>query len=201
MPEVPDAAVGEKDRRSATALSIAGFMKVFGTGEMAALRRLDGNAAVPAYWRLAARHDILHADREAWAPIVQALAILTPKGQPENRRDLHDSKRKLGMAFCDGGTLDWPGGLAPGTSPRPMISEQRLAQLLAARGSQRSVLMLRAVRALAASRDAAVGVDVGDLAWRFLDPDPEKLAAHYYARLDRAERAAKVDPTKRTPDA
>lgn len=132
---------------------------------------------------------------------MQALAILTPKGPPGERGDLHDPERKLGEALCDGGRPDWPGGLSHGTSPRPMISEQRLAQLLAARGSQRSVLLLRAVRALAASRDVAVGVDVGDLAWRFIDPDPGKLAAFYYARLDRAERAAKADPTKRTSDA
>lgn len=185
----------------AVARSIAGLMKAFGSGEMAALRRLGEDIAVPAYWRLAARHDVLHARREAWAPIVRALAILTPKAPPEQRSDerykLDDPKRRLGTALCDGGQASWPGTLAPGADPRPLLSEARLGQLLAARGRQRTLLLTRAVRALAASRDVGVGLDVGDLAWRFLDPDPERLAAPYYARLDRAERAASTDTTER----
>lgn len=199
---MPDTAE-EKEREGgpgpgAVALSITGLMKSFGSGEMSALRRLDDDTPVPAYWRLAARHDVLHTRRDDWVPIVQALAVLTPKGPPEGRVDLHDPKRKFGEALCDGGhRLDWPGNLAPGASLRPLISEQRLAQLLAARGRQRSVLMLRAVRALAANRDRSIGLDVGDLAWRFLDPDPERLAMPYYTRLDRAERAAKAEKTER----
>jgi hypothetical protein len=191
----------EERAARAVAWSIARKMRMLGTGEMAALRRLDDGDPVPAYWRLAARHDVLHAERGVWEPIVQALAILTPKGRPENRGHLPNSKRGLGKAFCDGGRPDrWPGSLAPGASPRPMISEQRLAQLLAARGSQRSVLLLRAVRALAANWDARFGLDVGDLALRFIDTDPEGLALPYYQCLDRAERAAASDTSERTPD-
>lgn len=202
MPESAQDGQGQDGQDpGAVALSITGLMKAFGSGEMAALRRLDEDVAVPAYWRLAARHDVLHARRQAWAPIVRAIAILTPKGQPGERRKLHDPKRKLGTAFCDGGQLSWPGTLAPGASPRPLLSEARLAQLLAARGQQRIVLFTRAVRALAASRDVGVGLDVANLAWCFLDPDPEHLAAPYYARLDRAERAASTDKTERTHDA
>lgn len=204
MPETLDGVTsGDDPEPHAVALSVAGLMRTFGSGEMAALRRLDEDAAVPAFWRLAARNPIL-ADparggkRRTWVAIVQALAILMPKGPPEDRGDLHDPKRKFGAALCDGGRLDWPGGLAPGVAPRPLLSEGRLAQLLAARGRQRSVLMLRAVRSLAASRDAGVGLDVGDLAWRFLDPASERLAMPYYIRLDRAAVQAKPE---RTPDA
>lgn len=180
------------------ALSIAKRMETFGNGEMAALRRLETDASVPAYWRLAARLPVLGDNQQAWMPIVRALAVLTPKGQPGDRGELHDPKRKLGTALCDGGSRDWPGTVAPGASPRPLVSEQRLAQLLAARGSLRSVLLLRGIRALAARRDPKVGLDVGDLAWRFLDPDPACLAAPYYLRLDRAERLANTEQSERT---
>ena len=197
MPEMAEDTQDRKQDPRSVALSIAGLMKAFGNGEMAALRRLGDDFAVPAYWRLAAHHDVLRARRAAWMPIVQALALLTPKGPPEERGDLHDPKRKLGTALCDGGDLNWPGTLAPGAAPRPLLSEHRLAGLLAARGRQRAVLLARAVRTLAASRDVSVGLDVGDLAWRFLDLDPEHLAAPYYARLDRAERAARPDSTEK----
>ncbi|MBN8908453.1 MAG: hypothetical protein J0H99_17950, partial [Rhodospirillales bacterium] len=129
MPEVVHPKTSDAGRNpGAVALSIAAMMRVFGNGEMAALRRLDDNPAVPAYWRLAARHPILserntEERHRAWRAIVQALAILTPKGLPGERGDLHDPERKLGATLCDGGSRDWPGGLAPGTSPRPMISE------------------------------------------------------------------------------
>ena len=210
MHEAPGEATNRDDTRvGETARSITGLLKAFGNGEMAALRRLDDDAPAPAYWRLAARHPVLADNRSGWMPIVRALAILTPKGQRRDRHDeqaenqgnLHDPKRKLGTALCDGGVRDWPGSIAPGTSPRPLISEQRLAQLLAARGSQRTALLLRAIRALAAHRDPNVGLDVGDLAWRFLDPDPAFLAAPYYLRLDRAERATKAEQSERTTDA
>lgn len=194
MPDLPNnTREPGKDREAphVIALSIAGFMKGFGSGEMAALRRLGSDAAAPAYWRLAARHPILETRRDAWTPIVRALALLMPKGPPEERGDLHDPHRPLGCALCDGGRHDWPAEAAQG-GPRPAFSEQRLAQLLAARGSQRRVLLLRAVRMLAASRDAGAGLDVGDLAWRFVDPEPQRLAAPYYHRLDRAERAARA---------
>ena len=189
MPDLTDYAKHDGDDSPyVVALSIAGLMKTFGSGEMAALRRLSTDAAAPAYWRLAARHPVLEKRRDAWAPIVKALALLMPKGPPEERSDLHDSNRPLGRALCDGGQRDWPAD----ARPRPAFSEQRLAQLLAARGPQRRVLLLRSVRMLAARRDPGVGIDVGDLAWRFVDADPQRLAAPYYQRLDRAERAAKI---------
>lgn len=180
---------------SVIALSLAGQLRRFDPGPMAALRRMGDDGAVPAYWRLAARHAPLSARPERWAPIVRALAILTPKGAPEDRPELHDATRPLGEALCDGGDPNWPG------APRPMFSERRLAQLMAARDGQRTVLLTRAVRALAASKSASAGLRVPDLAWVFLNPDrSETLAAPYYRRLDRAERAA-IDPKDTPADA
>ena len=167
-----------------TARSLAVAMRHLTNGEMATLRRLGPDAAAPAYWRLASRHEALDRGRVRWAPIVQALAILTPKGSPGERPDLHDRRRPLGMALCDGGDPGWPGEGAV----RPCISERRLAQLLAARGDQRATLLIRAVRALAARRNPRVGLDVADLAWAFLNPaNAGAIAGPYYRRLDREE--------------
>ena len=177
-----------------TALSIAGHLRRLDPGALAALRRMGDDGAAPAYWRLAARHDDLARRPATWAPFVRAVAILTPKGPPENRTDLHEPGHKLGQVLCDAGDADWPGA----GSPRPLLSERRLAQLLAARGAQRGVLLTRAVRALAARKPARAGLDVVDLAWAFLNPgNAEAVAVPYYRRLDRGERAAaKADTSK-----
>ena len=72
-----------------------------------------------------------------------------------------------------------------------MFSERRLAQLMAARGPQRAVLLTRAARALARSRDPSGGINVVDIANALLAPDNRRqLAEPYYRRLDRAELAA-----------
>jgi len=173
------------DDPGAIALSVVAQLRHLDPGALAALRRMDDDGAVPAFWRLAASREPLSRRADRWAPIVRALAILTPKGTPEERPDLHDAKRPLGEALCDGGNPDWPG------APRPMLSERRLAQLMAARAKQRTVLLTRAIRALAASKSSDAGLRVPDIAIAFLDPArPELLAAPYYRRLDRAERAA-----------
>lgn len=169
------------------AVSLAGAMRHLANGEMAALRRLDPEAATPAYWRLAARHEELDRDCDRWASVVQALAILTPKGPSGERPELHDRRRPFGFALCDGGDPGWPGTGAA----RPCLSERRLAQLLAARGEQRRTLLIRAVRAVATRRDPGLGLDVADLAWAFLNPaNAGAIAGPYYRRLDPAQRRA-----------
>lgn len=149
----------------ATALSIAAALRPLDPGALAALRRMTGDGSVPAYWRLAASRPMLSDAPEKWVPIVRAIGILTPKGAPEDRSDLHDAARPLGKVLCDGGDPDWPGKLGPGQKPKPKLSERRLAQLLAARGAQRTILLTRAIRALAASRSGKMGVHVPDIAW------------------------------------
>ena len=172
------------------AIAAARDLQKLDPGPLAELRRTDGEAGAPWFWRLAARHPetIGREDKQAeWMEIVRILAILTEKGDPERRSSLHDPKRRLGRALCDGGhENDWPG------APRPVLSERRLAQLMAARGPQRAVLLTRAARMLARSRDPKTGIDVADIAWTLLAPDNRRqLAESYYARLDRAERDAR----------
>ena len=190
------------------AFDIAQALHRMGTGDLAVLRRAGDPTAAPAFWRLAARHDDLARGPDRWGPIVQALAVLTPKGAPENRparragdhdrAALIEPARRLGEALCDACDPAWHE--AP--SPRPLLSERRLAQLLAARGATRRTLLLRAVRALAARRDPRHGLDVGDLAWAFLHAgDPGRIAGPYYRRLDRAGRGADTPDTETTQDA
>ena len=161
-------------------------------GPLAQLRRMTEETAAPEFWRLAARYrnTIGRRDkRREWLIIVRILATLTQKGDPAHRHSLHDSRRRLGAVLCDGGTRNWP--LNKGGTPRPVFSERRLAQLMAARGPQRAVLLERAARVLARTRDPDNGVNVVDIAYTLLAPNNgRQLAEHYYGRLDRAAHDA-----------
>jgi CRISPR system Cascade subunit CasB len=168
-------------------------------GALADLRRmsLDGDqVGAPYFWRLASRYDFgSRARLQTWARIIQIMAILTDKGQPESKRSPHapasqdNGWRGLGHALCDGADPAWGKGE---TDPRPMLSELRFARLLAARGAMRAELMERAARALAAKKSLGTAVNCADLAWFLIDPENpahvRKLARDYYARLDRTRR-------------
>lgn len=173
-----------------TARAAARLLQGLDPGSLAELRRMDASGAgATAYWRLASRYpDTIGHRHETWMAIVRTLAILTPKGDPDTRPPLHDPKRRLGDVLCDGGDPDWPGE----NTARPAISERRLAQLMSARAQQRPILLERAVRALARTRQPGAGINVVDIAWWLLSNDPagaaRRLAERYYARLDRAER-------------
>ena len=157
-------------------------------GPLAELRRMRQGRGAPAFWRLAARYPetIGRSDwQQTWTTIIRVLAILTPRGNPVERPQLHDSRRRLGEVLCDGGDPSW-------TGPRPQFSERRLAQLMAARGAQRGVLLERAAQALAQSMLHGSRVNVIDIAYALLTPENGRLLAEpYYRRLDRAERNAK----------
>ena len=160
-------------------------------GALADLRRMEHGRRAPAFWRLAARYpDTIGrpSQEETWTHIVHILALLTPTGEPFKRPTLHDDGRRLGKVLCDGGDTDWPTG-GPSGVPRPMFSELRLAKLVAARGTQRAILLQRAARALARSMRPGSGVNVVDIAYALLRPDESRtMARHYYDRLDAAER-------------
>ncbi len=181
-----------EDAIATAARSVAKRLQCLPTGPLAELRRMPADAAAPEFWRLAARHpDTIGnpARYRDWIAIVRILAILTSKGDPGGRQPLHDPRRLLGAVLCDGGGRDWPSNESG--VPRPAFSERRLAQLMAARGPQRAVLLERAARALARSRDPGSGVDVVDVAYALLaSKHQRRLAESYYRRLDRAERAA-----------
>ncbi len=170
------------------AIKAAGMLQHLDPGSLAELRRMEPGRAAPSFWRLVARHPdtIGNPHKEAsWMEIVRILAILTPKGDPDKRDALHNTDRRLGQVLCDGGDPNWPGK----DKPRPAISEYRLMRLIASRDPQRTVLLTRAMRAIARSMSPGSGLNVPDLAWVLLSPDENThLAKHYYKRLDRADR-------------
>ena len=168
---------------------VARFIQQLSTGDLAGLRRMNRDTGAPAYWRLVARHPstIGRPDKkDQWKCIVQVLAILTAKGEPESRPSLHVESRRLGAVLCDGGDPDWPGP-RPSSDPKPVYSETRLMKLIAARETQRLVLITRAARTLSAKMTPGSGINVKDVAWTVLKlTEDSLLAQQYYGRLDSA---------------
>lgn len=167
---------------AALAREIATMLRGLEPGPLAVLRRMDDSGA-PAFWRLAARHPAIGRDLGAWRAITRMLAILTPKGRPEDR-PRPAQVIALGRALCDGGDPGWTP--RDPTSPDGVVSEQRLAAFLAMRGPSRRVALERLVRALARGLPADCQVSPADLAFAVLAPaDPQhRIARDYYARLD-----------------
>lgn len=101
-------------------------------GPAAALRRGPLNSAgAPAFWKLLARYS-LHGGERRWAALIQAIAILTPKGRKPGKHSAHQGAPSMGEALHGAG-----------------VSELRLARLLAAPPAQRPELVVRTCRRLA----------------------------------------------------
>lgn len=159
-------------------------------GPLAELRRMDSTSdqyGAPYFWRLCARYGLPRGDTEenTWAQIVQALAILTPKGRDEEKQKRHNKKNGLGRVLCDGADTRWPDDT---NNPRPVYSEARLAQLLGSSGETRVDLVLRLARLLAARLPPDTAFDCTDIARLLLYPDDpnvrRRIARDYYARFD-----------------
>ena len=103
-------------------------------GSAAALRRgpLDG-AGAAAFWKLLAKHNPAGSE-DNWAPLIQAIAILTPKGRNPGKLPAHDGTRRMGEVLQAAG-----------------VSELRLARLLGAPPDLRRELAVRTCRRLAAT--------------------------------------------------
>lgn len=117
---------------------LAGSIRRLGPGPAASLRRdpLAGSGSA-AFWQLMATYDIraTKRDLERWATVVQATAILTPKGRSPEKASAHDGTSPMGRALYEMG-----------------ISDLRLARLLSARSNARRDLLIRTCRRLAAGR-------------------------------------------------
>ena len=177
------------DTATYAAATIAGLS----TGNLAELRRMELGNFAPWFWRLATRCPATVGIREEdWMHVVRILAILTPRGDPENGPRLHQPSRHLGAVLCDGGDRGW--SETAQAQPRPAYSELRFAKLLESKGAQRSVLLTRAARSLARSMLPGSGVNVIDIAFATLYPESVEvnngLARSFYARLDGASRRA-----------
>jgi CRISPR system Cascade subunit CasB len=168
------------------------------TGALAELRRMEVGGVGPLpYWALATQCGFLDDDAAVWMRIVHILAILTPKGERQASDRLHDPERKLGRVLCDGGDPNWP---ASGGEPRPVLSEARVARLLATPADQRGAALTRLARMLSASRDRASGVNGKEIAALLLfedvDRNLQQIAQAYYRRLDSAARKAEKEEAK-----
>lgn len=188
--EEKNAGYKEKVRRLSSALT------QLGTGELAELRRMDGDGpGCAAFWQLAAECDFIdEANRtEAWMRIVKIMTVLTPKGERANARPVHDPRQRLGTALCDGGDPAWNAA----SQAQPLLSERRLMRFLAEPSGRRAESLERAARMLAAKRNAERGIDCTEIAALLLFP-ANKFAARdiaraYYRRLDSVAREAQQE--------
>lgn len=147
--------------------SLASAIAQLDPGSAAALRRgpLAG-AGAAAFWKLMAEcapHDA--AKNEAgWAALLQAIAILTPKGAETARRAAHDPDICMGEALCNAN-----------------VSELRLARLLSAPKEMQRDLAIRLCRRLSATEHDRF--DLRTLARLILfgdDKTNRRIARDYY---------------------
>ena len=139
-------------------------------GPVAALRRGPGTGAgAAAFWKLLAKHNL--ADSKGWAALIQAIALLTPKGRHAEKRPAHDYSISVGKALYDAG-----------------VSELRLARLLGATADLRPKLAVRTCRRLATTEFNRFDlVTLGHFVLFGREAIDRQIAKDYY----RAEAAAR----------
>ena len=184
LDETPKAAGPATDGRAETetggaraAPRFAAYIANLDPGSAAALRRgpLAG-AGAAAFWRLAAEYASsgVARDEPGWAALVQAIAILTPKGRETDRTPAYDPKVPMGAALHEAG-----------------ISELRLARLLGAPREMRRDLAVRLCRRLAATEHKRFDLRTLEKLILFDDDHTNhKIARDYYRAEAEARRAS-----------
>lgn len=177
----------------ATIESLSAKLLGLDPGPLAELRRMQPDRpGTPIFWRLAAQLRFHDRDLDAWKQIVRILALLTPRGNRSTDAKLHERSRRLGTVLCDGGDPAWP---PPDPEPNPVLSEQRLARLLAMSAAQRGEALERIARMLARTRSSQSGVNCVEIARLLLDPGDvrplQDIARDYYSKLDRVAKQSK----------
>ncbi len=174
---------GPREDIGLTVVRIAGEIARLAPGPAAALRRGPmGNEGSAAFWQLMAENEIA-GGREyerRWAAVMQAIAILTPKGRRSDKLSAHDGKKPMGAALCESG-----------------VSDLRLARLLSARGEMRRDLLIRTCRRLSATD--SIRFDLRTLAKFALFEranETDWIARHYYRAMARAKDPRKGEPTR-----
>ena len=144
-------------------------------GPAAALRRGPyRGAGAAAFWKLLAKYKPVDAVRNevGWAALIQAIAVLTPKGRDPQKQPAHDYSLTMGQALHDAG-----------------ISELRLARLLAAAPELRGEVAVRVCRRLAAGEPKPFNlVTLGDFVLRGFQDTDRRIARDYYRAYAAAER-------------
>ncbi len=155
--------------------SIAKEIACLDPGPAAALRRgPHRGAGAAAFWKLLAKYNpVGAASRERdWAALIQAIAVLTPKGRDPKKPSAHDSL-SMGHALHEAG-----------------ISELRLARLLAADPDSRREFAVRVCRRLAAAKSGPYRFNLVTLGYFVLygaENTDRRIARDYY-RADAAAR-------------
>lgn len=153
-----------------TVFQLAQNMVKLDPGQLARLRRMDPDGPGEGdFWRLAVRQD-LHTDSKSLL-LVRLLALLTPKGDPDSPKKLHDRNKPLGEALCDAG-----------------YPETRLLNFLALPYSMRGEALERMARWLAAKGHN--GVNCTDIACLLFSDEvshSRRLAETYYRAKDKAQ--------------
>ena len=106
--------------------------------DLAALRKTKpGESGSGTFWRLYHSHEIesLPGSSEAWEMAVQAIAILTPTGNPSARKTAHDPEVSLGYIL-----------------KKHRISETRVLRMLSQNKEQRRVTIVRLMRRLSTEK-------------------------------------------------
>ena len=149
---------------------IAREIALLDPGPVAALRRGPrAGAGAAAFWKLLAKHNLI--DSKGWAALIQAIALLTPKGRHAEKRPAHDYSISMGKALYNAG-----------------VSELRLARLLGATADQRPRFAVRACRRLAATEFSRFDlVTLGHFILFGREVTDRRIARDYY----RAEAAAR----------
>ena len=137
-------------------------------GSTAALRRGPrAGAGAAAFWQIMASHapEGLGRNEAGWAAVLQAIAILTPKGADADRQSAHTPAVPMGAALRDAS-----------------VTELRLAALLNARAAKRAEHAVRLCRRLARTEQRRF--DLRTLA-RFIlygtDDTARRIAREYYS--------------------
>lgn len=149
---------------------LAAAMLRLESGDLARLRRMktDGPGE-PAFWKLAVEAGLRTDDKGF--QLVQAMALLAPKGDSGQRRPFHDSRHPLGTALA-----------------RVGYSESRLARFLELPHDYRADALGRMARWLAARNMVPVNcVDIACLLFSGDVTHLRRLARDYYKQLDHAE--------------
>ena len=146
-------------------------------GPAAALRRGPYNGAgAAAFWKLLTRHIPVRAARNeaGWAALIQAIAVLTPKGRDPEKQSAHDYSLPMGRALSDAG-----------------FSELRLARLLSAAPGLRRDVAVRTCRRLAAGEPNRFNlVTLGEFILFGGDHTDRRIARDYYRARAVTERAS-----------
>ena len=151
-------------------------------GPAAALRHGPySGAGAAAFWRLLARHAPVGAahNEAGWAALIQAIAVLTPKGRNPEKPSAHDYSLSMGRALSEAG-----------------LSELRLARLLSAAPGSRPEVAVRTCRRLAAGESNRFNlVTLGEFVLFGGDRTNLRIARDYYRARAVAERASQDGET------